>query len=148
MRYDKDCCSVICDAHELCFFAKRYGDLGSIAPIVSPLDIADGKMYYKIQSEAGAYYNPNVELSLTSSLGDIYFTLNARADGIIRKDGILTVDKIKAVKGRNVYSPPDELTLSLLKISCHLLCVKDGLEAVNARVTYYNTDSKKTKYFY
>ena len=107
MRYDKDCCSVICDAQEFCFFAKRYGDLGSIAPIVSPLDIADGKMYYKIQSEAGAYYNPNVELSLTSSLGDIYFTLNARADGIIRKDGILTVDKIKAVKGRNVYSPPD-----------------------------------------
>ena len=148
MRYDKDCCSVICDAHELCFFAKRCGDLGSIAPIVSPLDIADGKMYYKIQSEAGAYYNPNVELSLTSSLGDIYFTLNARADGIIRKDGILTVDKIKAVKGRNVYSPPDELTLSLLKISCHLLCVRDGLEAVNARVTYYNTESKKTKYFY
>ena len=150
MRYDKDCCAVICDAYELCFYTQRCGDLGafsSISSIASPLDFADGKMYYKIQSEAGAYYNPNVELSLTSRLDDIYFTVSARADGIIRGERYLTVDKIKAVKGKNAYLPPDELTLSLLKISCHLLCVRDGLESISARVTYYNVDSQKTKYF-
>lgn len=147
MRYDRDCCAVICDAAELCALTLRAGDLGSFVMTSSPLDFADGKMYYKIQSEAGAYYNPNVELSLTSDFGDFYFTLNARADGIIRNNGSCTVDKIKSVKGKGAYSPPDTITLSMLKISCHLLCVRDGLDSVLARVTYYNTESQKTKYF-
>ena len=147
MRYDNDCCAVLCDAEELCALTQRCGDLGSVTAIISPLDIADGRMYYKIQSEAGAYYNPNVELSHTTSLGDIYFTLTARADGIIRGNGYLTVDKIKAVKGRGVYAPPDIFTIAMLKISCHLLCVRDSLSFVYGRVTCYNTDSQKIKYY-
>ena len=147
MRYDNDCCAVLCDAEELCALTQRCGDLGSVTSIISPLDIADGRMYYKIQSEAGAYYNPNVELSHTTSLGDIYFTLTARADGIIRGNGYLTVDKIKAVKGRGAYAPPDIFTIAMLKISCHLLCVRDSLSFVYGRVTCYNTDNQKIKYY-
>ena len=48
MRYDRDCCAVICDAAELCALTLRAGDLGSFVMTSSPLDFADGKMYYKI----------------------------------------------------------------------------------------------------
>ena len=147
MRYNSDVCAVESDAYELCTLAKRDGSLGVYTPANLPIELADGGMYYKIQSEAGAYYSPNVELNYTTSVGGIYFTLCASADGIIRYDGYSIVDKIKVVKGRGAYIPPDVMTLSLLKTSCYLYCERESFESVFARVTYYNLDTKKIKYF-
>ena len=147
MKYNFDVCAVECDAYELCALSQRSGGLFSHAPINLPTELADSTMYYKIQSEAGAYYAIDVELSHTSDVDGIYFTLNAVADGIIRYEGYSTVDKIKVVKGRGSYAPPDEFTLALLKISCYLFCVRESLESVSARVTYYSLDSKRLKYF-
>ncbi len=147
MKYNSDICAVECHAYELCTLSQRSGSRGVYTPINLPIELADDGMYYKIQSEAGAYYSPNVELLHTSNIDGVYFTLNARADGIIRYDGYSIVDKIKVVKGRGAYSPPDVMTLALLKASCYLYCEREGLESVFARVTYYNLDSKRLKYF-
>ena len=147
MRYNFDTCSVECDAYELCALTCKGPHLDSPFFYASAIDSADGQMYYKIQSEAGAYYNPNVELSSTVAIENTYFTLVARADGIIRTSVGLVLDKIKVVKGKAYFAPPDALTVSMLKISCHLLCLRDGLDTVCARVTYYNTETKKLKYF-
>lgn len=147
MRYNLDSLSVECDAYELCALTCRGPHLDSPFFSLSAIDRADDKMYYKIQSEAGAYYNPNVELSSTVSVDGVYFTLIARADGIIRSCGRLTVDKIKVVSGKAYLAPPDSMTVSLLKVSCHLLCRRDGLDGVSGRITYYNPESKKLKYF-
>ena len=147
MKYNSDVCAVECDAYELCALTQRNGSLGVYTPANIPLELADGEMYYRIQSEAGAYYAPNVELSHTSFIGEDYFTLTARADGVIRYDGYVTVDKIKVVKGRSAYSYPDAMTLALLMTSCYLFCERESAESVFARVTYYNLDTKKIKYF-
>ena len=147
MKYNFDICSLECDAYELCALAIRSGSLGVFTPASRPIELADGDMYYKIQSEAGAYYAPNVELSHTVDIDGVYFTLNSRADGIIRYDGYSIVDKIKIVKGKGAYAPPDAMTLALLKTSCFVYCIKESLPFVFARVTYYNLDSKKIKYF-
>ena len=147
MIYNADVCAVECYAYELCTLAQRSGSLGVFTPINLPIELADDGMYYKIQSEAGAYYSPNVELSHTTDIDGIYFTLTARADGIIRYDGYSIVDKIKVVKGRGAYLAPDTMTLSLLKTSCFLYCERESVDFAFARVTYYNLDSKKLKYF-
>lgn len=147
MRYDNESCSVICGAQELCALTCRPSDLGAPFSCATPLEAADGEMYYRIQSEAGAYYNPNVELSLTSLLDGAYFTLSCRADGIIRGAFGITVDKIKIVSGRGFFAHPDAFSVAMLKVSCHLACVRDGLESVSGRITYYNPDTKKLKYF-
>ena len=147
MKYNFDVCAVECDAYELCALTQRNGSLGEYTPQSIPIELADGDMYYKIQSEAGAYYAPNVELSHTSCIDGIYFTLNANADGIIRYDGYCIVDKIKLVKGKGAYAPPDNMTLALLKTYCYLFCQRESCEFVFARVSYYNLDTKKLKYF-
>lgn len=146
MKYNYENCSVECSDTELCTLTCRPQDLSSPLFLSSALDSADGQMYYRIQSEAGAFYNPNVELSSVTSVGGVYFTLLARADGIIRKGGRLTVDKIKVIKGKGFMSPPDNLTVSLLKLSCYLLCIRDNLQTVLGRITYYNSESKKIRY--
>ena len=65
---------------------------------------------------------------------------------MIRRDGYVTVDKIRVVKGRG--SPlPDEATLALLKTQCWFLCVKESLASVIGRVSHYNVETKKIKYF-
>ena len=147
MKYNFDICAVECDAYELCTLTQRSGGLYVYTPINLPIELADNGMYYKIQSEAGAYYAPSVELSHTTDIDGVFFALNAIADGIIRYDGYSVVDKIKIVKGKGAYAPPDIMTLALLKISCYLYCEREALESVFARVTYYNLDSKKIKYF-
>ena len=147
MKYNFDVCAVECDAYELCRLAQRSGSLGVYTPASIPLEYCDGQMYYKIQSEAGAYYSPSVELSHTSNIDGVYFTLTARADGIIRHDGYSIVDKIKLVKGKGAYAPPDVMTLALLKTSCYLYCERESADFVFARVTYYHLDTKKIKYF-
>ena len=147
MKYNADACAVECDSYELCSLTHRNGDLYAFSSANLPIELADGGMYYKIQSEAGAYYAPNVELFYTTELDGIYFTLLAIADGIIRYDGYSIVDKIKVVKGKGAYMPPDVMTLALLQTSCYLYCERESVESVFARVTYYNLDTKKIKYF-
>ncbi len=148
MRYNRDTCAVETSALSLCLLALRRGDLGSPPLTSGALPFDDKEMYYRLQSEAGAYYNPDVELSNTTTVAGIYFTVSTKADGVIRKGGKLTVDKIKCVKAKNFYKKPDELTLALLKCSAYFLCVREGLDAIDGRVSYYNVDTKKLKYFH
>ena len=147
MKYNYENCSVECSDVELCLLTQKNFDLGAPLFLPSAPELSDGKMYYRIQSDAGAYYNPNVELSSVTLIDGTYFTLLAHADGIIKKDGYVIVDRIKVVKGKAFIAPPDNLTLALLKVSCHLLCVRDGLQSVLGRVTYYNSETGKIKYF-
>ncbi|MBP3370195.1 MAG: ATP-dependent DNA helicase [Clostridia bacterium] len=147
MRYDVERCTIQISAQELCLYALRKGDLDASFLRIDPIE-NDGTLYYRLQSEAGAYYNPNKELSVTSERGGIYYTVDTCADGVIRKDDGSVVDKLKTVKGKGQYAPPDELTLALLKCSAYFLCVKEDLPYVKGRITYCIGGSKKFKYFY
>ncbi len=146
MKYNSESCAVELSVSELCLLALRSGDIGSSFAISEPRNDAK-ELYYKLQSEAGAYYNPDVELFNTQRLGDIYCTFCAKVDGIIRKSGKIEVDKIKCVKGREASFVPDELTLGILKCYSYFVCVRDGLKTVDGRVSYYNLDTKRLKYF-
>ena len=147
MKYNAESCAVELDARELCLTALRGGDLDGY-PLGAPeLPRDDKELFYRLQSEAGAYYNPDVELCNTALCNELYYTVTATADGIIRKKDGPTVDRIKCVKGKAFFAPPDELTLAMLKCSAYFLCVRDGLSVIDGRVSYYNIESKKLKYF-
>ena len=147
MRYDTDSCAVELSALELCSLTLREGDLDGRPLGAGTLPRDDKELFYKLQSEAGAYYAPDVELCNTAELDGIYYTVTAVADGVIRKNGNVTVDKIRCVRGKGAYSQPDSLTLGLLRCAAYFLCVKEDREVVDGRVSYYDTDRKKLKYF-
>ncbi len=147
MKYNTETCAVELSARDLCLYATRNGNLDSWGQGTGELQRDDKDLFYKLQSEAGAYYNPDVELCNTVALSGIYFTVDTKADGIIRREGGAVVDKIKCVKGKSFYTPPDSYTLAMLKCSAYFLALRDGLSAVDGRVSYYNVDTKKLKYF-
>ena len=147
MIYNRETCAIEMFAEELCAIALRRGDLDghNFSSDIRQLNTKD--MYYRLQSEAGAYYNTDVELCNTVAVGELYYTVNLKADGVIRKGSQTVVDRIKCVSGRSAYAPPDEMTLGLLRCSAYFLAVRDGAEFIEGRVSYYNTDTGKLKYF-
>ena len=147
MKYNIDSCSVELDCRELCMLALKRGDLDGYPFGLAELPRDEKELFYRLQSEAGAYYNPDVELSNTVSHNGLYYTVSMLADGIIRKKEGVTVDKIKCVKGRGFFAPPDELSLAMLKCSAYFLAIRDGLSVVDGRISYYNVENKKLKYF-
>ena len=146
MKYNDESCAIEIDVYELCSLALRDGDIGSSFSACEP-DRDAQELYYRLQSEAGAYYNPDVELSNTCRLGEVYCTVSGKADGIIRRAEGLEVDKIRCIKGKGFSLRPDAMTLGVLKCFAYFVCVRDGLELVDGRVSFYNTESKKLKYF-
>lgn len=147
MRYNDEKCAVEISAWELCSLALKNGDLDASFARIEPIE-DDGTLYYRLQSEAGAYYNPNMELWSTTERNGIYYSVQTCADGVIRRDDGAVVDKLKRVKGRGYLLPPDELSLAMLKCSAYFLCIKEELPHVRGRITYYGNDTKKFKYFY
>ena len=147
MKYDRDSCSVELSVEELCALVASSGDLGGYRAF-GDLKCDKKERLRILQSEADGFYNTEVELLSVSSAEDIYFTVSGIADGIIRRsDGGVTVDVIRNV-GRYEFSlPPSEYLLSRLRCYAYFLCVRDGMESVAGRVTYYNVETKKTKHF-
>lgn len=146
IKYNTERCSIEMSVRSLCEAALKSGDLGVSAPDLSAM--ADGaKIHRKLQSEAGGYYNPEVELSCTTLLDGVYYTVSGRADGVIRLEKGIIVDEIKCVKGSYFSEPPREAFLAQMKCYAHFLCIRDELPVIDGRITYYNIDTGKTKYF-
>ena len=64
MRYNKESCAFEISLLELCTLSLRSGDLDRQSARVSDGPIDDKAIYYKLQSEAGGYYNPDMTLCI------------------------------------------------------------------------------------
>ena len=147
MKYNTETCSVELSVRELCEYALLSGDLGGGGYIDTDALMLGREIHKKLQSEADGYYNPEVTLNNTVSYGGIYYTVSGRADGVIRQaDGFVCVDEIKCVRGYEFFMQPRPTYLAQMKCYAYFLCVRDGLESIRCRLTYYNVDTKKTKY--
>ena len=150
MKYNKDTCAVETSVRALCELAAKSGDLGAFARSVDGFAaLRNGaEVHRRLQSEAGGYYSPEVSLSATVLFDGLYYTVSGRADGIIRKEGGgLCVDEIKCVRSYEFYLPPRQSFLAQLKCYAYFVALRDELDRIDGRITYYNTDTEKIRYF-
>lgn len=148
MRYNSDTCAVELSVRALCEMTVKHGDLGG-APFGHTKAMADGgAIHRKLQAQAGGFYNSEVTLSNTMLYGGIYFTVSGRADGVIRHRDGLEVDEIKCVRGHEFGTAPREIFLAQMKCYAYFLAARDELSEIRARLTYYNVDTKKIRYFH
>ena len=147
MKYNSDRCAVEMSVRGLCTLTARGGDLDS-SPFVG-MEALSGAVHIhqKLQSEAGGFYSPEVPLVNTTLWDGMYYTVSGRADGIIRLSDGLCVDEIKCVRSYDFFLPPKEWHLAQLKCYAYFLAVREGLDTVRGRLTYYNTDNDKIRYF-
>ncbi len=148
MKYNSDTCTIEMSVRELCGLALREGDLDSRRRTTTTDMLAGADIHRKLQSEAGGFYNAEVNLLNTTLYDGMYYSVSGRADGIIRTPVGIVVDEIKCVKPYAFFQPPTEAHLGQLKCYAYFLAVRDGLDKVLTRLTYYNIESKETKYFY
>lgn len=147
MRYNSDTCAIELSVRELCETALKSGDLGATTPFASSLSFDGGAIHRRLQAEAGGFYNPEVTLQNTMLWGGTYYTVSGRADGVIRHPDGLEIDEIKCVRTYDFFMPPKEVFLAQMKCYAYFLAVRDELPEVRARLTYYNVDTKKIRYF-
>jgi len=148
MRYNKETCSVELNVEELCNISCASGDIGGYRQ--RPFGKSDdrARVLKVLQSEAEGFYNTEVEFTNTVKLGDIYFTVSEKADGIIRSaDGSVEADTVACVGNYEFSMQPSGALVGRMKCFAYFLCVRDGLTSVRCRITYYNTENKKTRYF-
>ena len=146
MRYNEDNCSVELSVEELCSLALLSGDIGGQTRGDAPR--GSSELYKILQTEARGFYDSEAELSNTAQYDGIYFSVSGRADGVIRgADGYLCVDGVRQLRSYEFFAPPKEIYLAQVKCYAYFLCVKDGYESILCRLTYYNIDTKKIKYF-
>ncbi len=146
MKYLENSCAIELSVGELCERVFRSGDMDR-RNIRKNMRLIGSEIHRKIQSGAGAFYDPEVSLSNTFAYNGLYYTVNGRADGIIKKDGKVTVDEIKSVGKFDFYAPPREIFLAQMKCYAYFVACRDELETVCGRITYVNSDNGKIKYF-
>jgi Rad3-related DNA helicase len=105
------------------------------------------QVHRRLQSEAGGLYTPEVSLSNTTLYEGLYYTVSGRADGIIRGENVFIVDEIKCVRGGAFFAPPTSAHLGQLKCYAYFLCLREGFDRIDARLTYYNIDNENVRYF-
>ncbi len=147
MKYNSNTCTVNMSVRSLCALALRHGDLGDGTRVSKESLLAGADIHRMLQREAGGIYEAEVSLSCTTLHDGLYYAVSGRADGIIKIKGDPVVDEIKCVRPSEFFMPPLEAHLGQLKCYAHFLCVRDGYSSVRARLTYYNIESKKVRYF-
>ncbi len=148
MKYDSNTCSVNMSVRSLCALALRHGDLDFSSRPSRESMLAGADIHRRLQREAGGIYSPEASLSCTTLYGGIYYHVSGRADGIIKIKDSPVIDEIKCVRASEFFQPPQEAHLGQLKCYAHFFCAREGAVSVRARLTYYNTESKRLRYFH
>ncbi len=148
MRYDQNTCTIDMSVRSLCALVAKSGDLSGAYLIDNEALLRGTRAHQKLQREAGGFYNAEVSLTNTTLCDGMYFTVSGRADGVIRTPEGVVVDEIKCVRSYEFYLPPKEAHTAQLRCYAYFLAVRDGLDTIKGRISYYNVDNKKIKYFH
>jgi len=148
MKYSEDRVAVELSVNELCDRALPCGDIGAYSPDRVLTSSERGVLLERLQAEAGTYYAPDVALSYTASLRGLYYTVEGCADGVMRREDGMTVDVVRSVRRYAFYEPPIGRYVAALKCFCFFLSVREDLDEIGGRLTYYNADNGKLRYFH
>ncbi len=149
MRYDIKRDEIELSVSELCDAALLCGHIDCRrSPVSLKIRAAEGRRVHSmLQARFGATYHAEVELSNTSKLGDIYFHVAGRADGIQLNNGVYTVDEIKTVsRARFISGVIDERHSAQLYAYAYFLCRSRSLDGVVARIVYYDVEENEISF--
>lgn len=131
-------------------FILRHGDIDNRHK-ASPDNAMQegGRIHRMIQRRMGAEYQAEVPLRYTLEAGDYVLVVEGRADGIIHHEGVVTIDEIKGTYRELArMNAPARLHIAQAKCYAYIYARKEGLEAIQVRMTYCNLYTEELRYFY
>jgi DNA excision repair protein ERCC-2 len=96
-----------------------------------------------LQKAEGGNYRPEVFLSLERDLGDFTLVVEGRADGVIEDERGFMIDEIKSTGMPAELINEDLNPAHWAQAMCYgyIFCVKDSLDSIRIRLSYYQTES-------
>jgi Rad3-related DNA helicase len=91
-------------------------------------------------------YYDSVELSNTVKLGDIYFCVEGRADGIICVDGQYTVDGIRQKKKATLDMESQAYHTARLYCYAYFICRAKNVDSVRIRTVFYDSEENELEF--
>ena len=131
-------------------FVLRSGDLDNRRTAGAKREAmqAGSRLHRKIQRRMGADYRAEVPLKHRVSEDEFTLLVEGRADGIIERDGQVTIDEIKCVYADvNRFKEPDPVHMAQAMCYGHFCCADRGLLEVGVQVTYCNIESEEIRRF-
>lgn len=137
-------------------FVLRAGDLDTRF-MGSSRAVEGTKAHQKIQKEnkekysiiLGEEYLAEVSLKHNIEYNGGTIIIEGRADGILIKDKVVTIDEIKTVTKDLELLEEDYNSLHWAQAKCYayIYGVQNNLQTINVQLTYYEIDTEKTKQF-
>lgn len=131
-------------------FILRSGDLDNRRGGSADKDaMAEGsRIHRKIQKMMGSTYKAEVAMKLTIPVDEFWLTVEGRADGVIEKDGFITIDEIKGVYQKLEHiTEPNIIHLAQARCYAHMYCISHDITSIKVQMTYCNIESEEIKRF-
>lgn len=131
-------------------FILRSGDLESGkggAPDKEAMQIGS-RLHRKIQKRMDAFYQPEVPLSCKIEYDKFFLMVEGRADGIINRNGDVSIDEIKGTFSDLEYlKEPVQVHLAQAKCYAYIYGTEKGCEKITTQMTYCNMETEEIKRF-
>ena len=106
-------------------------------------------MHRKIQARAGSHYRSEVPLKIEVDISDAILLVEGRADGIIEKDGMTTIDEIKTGYG-NIEDIEEAYYVHQAQAMCYgyIYAKENMLSNITIQLTYCHLETELIKQFH
>ena len=110
--------------------------------------LADGaRLHRKLQKAYGENDRAEVHFRRSAELDELTFTVIGRADGVLNKDGRVTIDEIKTTTLPLEELEQDQSAVHWAQAQCYafMLAEQDGLPEVDVQLTYVHADTEEIR---
>lgn len=131
-------------------FVLRSGDIDNRKHAGADNAMAEGgRIHRMIQRRMGSEYQAEVSLRYTYEAAGYDLVVEGRADGVIKREGQVTIDEIKGTY-RDIYKihSPEQAHLAQAKCYAYIYAEKEALQEIQVRMTYCNIETEELQYFY
>lgn len=131
-------------------FILRSGDLDRRRSGAEKEAMQEGsRIHRKIQGRMGSNYEAEVKLSCIVTEPRFHITVEGRADGILKEDGKVTIDEIKAVyRDIALIQKPVPVHLAQAKCYAYIYGKQERLGEMTVRMTYCQMETEQLRYFH
>ncbi len=143
MQYITERAVISLDTDELCRRSTESGYIGKYR--AAEFESARQKYRDNLAKELGIFFSPDESLLMTVSISGIHYELSGMADGILKKDGKITVYSVKAVKGKAFAMPPDPVFMAKSLCTAGLAATKYEAESIMLCTVILNAETGKAR---
>ena len=141
MLYDENRAAILLCVDELCERSTAYGSMGRRDG--TGYESARQSLRDELAKKHGIFFSPDKTLCFTASVGGIHYEITGRADGILKKDGLVTLYALSPTYAPRFSALPSPLFMAKCLCLAHMAAVEYDVERIRLCVIRSNAEKGK-----